>query len=80
MQRIDDAKLRLPRSIHDLQHMRNAIVCLCNSLQAIPYFASPGNEIVVRIDDQKCSDLFVELQICHVLSSCAFTQIESQIS
>jgi len=30
------------------------------------------NEIVVRIDHEKCSELFVELQICHLLSSHAF--------
>jgi hypothetical protein len=30
---------------------------------------SLGDEIVVRINDQKCSDLFVELQVCHVLPS-----------
>ena len=57
--------------------MRNTIIGFCNSLQAIPYFASLGNEIVVRIDDEKCSDLFVILQICHVLSSYAFTEIAS---
>ena len=45
--------------------MRNTIIGFCNRLQAIPYFASLGNEIVVRIDDEKCSDLFVKLQICH---------------
>ena len=73
MQRIEDAKLRLPRSIQDLQHMRNTLICFCNSLQAIPYLASLGNEVVIRIDHQKCSDLFVILQLCHVLSSYAFT-------
>ena len=63
MQRIEDAKPRLPRRIQDLQHMRNTIICFCNSLQAIPYFASLGNEIVIRIDHEKCSDLFVKLQM-----------------
>ena len=53
--------------------MRNTTICFCNSLQAIPYLASLGNEIVIRIDDEKCSDLFVKLQIFHVLSSYAFT-------
>jgi hypothetical protein len=73
MQRVEDAKLRLPRSIKDLQHMRNTIICFCNSLQAMPYFASLGNEIVVWIDDEKCSDLFLKLQICHFLSFYSFT-------
>jgi hypothetical protein len=70
-QRIENAKLSLPRSIQDLQHMRTTIISFSNRLQAIPYFASLGDEIVVRIDDEKCSDLFVKLQICHVLSSYA---------
>jgi hypothetical protein len=36
MQRIENAKLRIPRCIQDLQHMRNAMIYFCNSLQAIP--------------------------------------------
>jgi hypothetical protein len=32
--------------------MRNTLVGFSNTLQAIPYFASFGNEIVVRIDDE----------------------------
>jgi hypothetical protein len=32
--------------------MRNTIICFSHSLRAIPYFASLGNEIVVRIDDE----------------------------
>ena len=36
-------------------------------------------ELVIRIDHQQCSDLFVKLQLCHVLSYYAFTKIESQI-
>ncbi len=69
MQRIKDAKLRLPRRIQDLQHMRNTTVLFCNRLQAIPYLASLGNEIVVRIDHQKCGELFVIRHFCHVFSS-----------
>jgi hypothetical protein len=42
-------------------------------------FAALRNEIVVWIDDEKCSDLFVNLQIGHVLSYYAFTNIEGQI-
>jgi hypothetical protein len=57
--------------------MRDTIICFCNSLQAIPYLASLRNEIVVRIDDEKRSDDFVEPEIFHVLSSYAFTQFES---
>src|SRR6185369_4070392 len=66
MQRIENAKLRLPRSIEDLQHMRNAPIGFCNTFETIPELASLGNEIVVRIDDEKCSDLVVKLQISHV--------------
>ena len=36
MQRIENAKPRFPRCIQDLQHMRNAMICFSNSLQAIP--------------------------------------------
>jgi len=46
--------------------MRNTIICFCNSLQAIPYFASLGNEIVVWIDYKKCSDLLLICHLCHV--------------
>src|SRR6516225_7339507 len=52
MQRIEDAKLRLPRSSQDLQHMSNTIIYFSHSLRAIPYLASLGNEIIVRIDDE----------------------------
>jgi hypothetical protein len=38
-----------------------------------PILCRPRNEIVVRIDDEKYSDLFVKLQICYVLSFYAFT-------
>src|SRR6516164_8935826 len=64
VERIEDAKPRVPCRNQKLQHIRNAIICLCNISDAIPYFASLGNEVVVGIDDQKCSDLFVELQLC----------------
>src|SRR5215470_3228163 len=69
MQRIENANFRTARSIQDLQHIRHTSICFCHPPQAIPYFASLGNEIVVRIDDEERSDLFVKLQICHVFSS-----------
>ena len=50
---------RLLVDIDDLHHMRNTFVRFGNTLQAIPYFAALGNEIVVRIDHEKCSELFV---------------------
>ena len=43
--------------------MGNTRVGFSNSFQAIPYFAALGNEVVVRIDDQKRSKLFV---VCHI--------------
>ena len=55
MQRIEDAKLRVPRSIQDLQHIRNALICFCNSLQETHNLPSLKNEIVVRINNEKCS-------------------------
>ena len=54
-------------------HVRNALVGFSNTLQPMPYLATLGNEIVIRIDDKKCCNLFVKLQIFHVLSSYAFT-------
>src|SRR6516165_3948989 len=59
MQRIKDAEPRLSCGIEDLQHIRNTIVRFSDSLQAIPYLASLGNEIVIRIDHKKCRNLFV---------------------
>jgi hypothetical protein len=47
------------------QHVRNAIIGFCNLLDAIPDFASRGNELDVWIDDEKRRDLFAELQMCH---------------
>jgi hypothetical protein len=51
----------LSRRSQQLQHVRDAVSCLCNAFDAIPYFAALGNEIVVWIDDEKCRDLFVEI-------------------
>ena len=36
MQRIENMKLSLSRRIQDLQHMRNTIICFCNSPNAVP--------------------------------------------
>jgi hypothetical protein len=48
--------------------MRNTFVRFGNTLQAIPYFAAFGNEVVVRIDHEKCSELFVVCHFRHGLS------------
>src|SRR5262245_40007071 len=36
MQRIEDAELRLPRRIENLQHVWNTVIRFCDGLQAIP--------------------------------------------
>src|SRR5215469_22823 len=48
--------------------MRNAIICFCNVFDAIPYLASFGNEVVIGIDDQKCSEILLIGHVCHVLA------------
>jgi hypothetical protein len=45
--------------------MRNTMICFRDILNAIPYFAALGNEVVVRIDDEKCSNRFIELKSRH---------------
>ena len=60
MQRIENAKLRIPSSIQNLQHVRNTLIRFRNSFQAIPYLASLGDEIVVRVDNEKPSNLFFD--------------------
>ena len=67
MQRIENAKFRLPRSIQDLQHVSNTIIGFGYVLQAIPYLAALGNEVVVGIDHKKCSD-FLLVGHSHTLS------------
>src|SRR5262245_23618058 len=57
MQCVEDPKLRVPRGIQDLQHMGNAVVRFGDGANAPPYLAALGNEVVVRIDHQKCSGL-----------------------
>src|SRR6266446_9830375 len=66
---IEDPKLRLPRGIQDLQHMRNAVIRFCNSLNAVPYLASLGDDDVIRIDHQKRNDLLVICGSRHGVSS-----------
>src|SRR5262245_25829039 len=45
--------------------MRNAIIRFCNSSNAVPYLASLGNEVVIRIDHEKCSDRLFIRYFCH---------------
>ena len=48
--------------------MRNATVAFSDALDAIPYFAGLGNEIVVWVDDQNSSNLVFVCQLCHFFS------------
>src|SRR5215469_8607319 len=51
MHRIENPQSSFSRSAQQLQHMRDAVIGLCDAFDAIPYFAALGNEIVVRVDD-----------------------------
>jgi hypothetical protein len=62
MHGIEDPKLSLPRGIQDLLHVRNAVIRFGNSFDAWPNLAALGNEVVVRIDHQKRSELCI---VCH---------------
>jgi hypothetical protein len=46
MHGIEDAKLRLPCGVQDLQHIGNAIICFGNRLDAGPELAVLGDEVV----------------------------------
>src|SRR5215469_267949 len=69
MQRIENAEPRLASRIQDSRHVRNALIGFCHSLQAVPYLAPLGNEVVIWIDYQNCSYFLVIAQIsrCHIL-------------
>src|SRR5262245_47376377 len=62
---VEDAKLRFPRGVEDLQHIRNAAIRLRDSPHAVPELAALGNEVVIGIDHQKCSKLRVVCQLRH---------------
>jgi hypothetical protein len=68
MQRIEDAKSGFAGRVENLGHMGNTIVRFCNGLQAIPYLAAVGNEIVVRVNHQDASELLLVCHLCHGLS------------
>ena len=71
MHRVEDMDACSSGGIEHLLHVGNTIVRFGDRLDAIPDLAALGNEIVVRIDDDHCSDLFVKLQIFQVLNSYA---------
>ena len=64
MQRVEDAEVCLSCGIQDLTHVRDALVGLGNTLQAIPCLAALGNEIVVWIDHNETGEA---LFVCHVV-------------
>src|SRR5215475_8628114 len=72
MHGIEDAKLRCARGIQDLQHVGNAIVCFSDSFDQGPELAALGNEVVVRIDHQKGSELPFVCSFCHERTCAAF--------
>src|SRR5215813_209791 len=76
MQRIEDAQFRFPRGIQHIQHMRNTAIRFCNSLQAMPYFAALGNEVVIRIDHQERRDIFVICHFSHATSTSTSVRAE----
>ena len=47
--------------------MRNALIRLGNSANAIPYLAALGSEVVIGIDNEKCGALPFVSNCCHVL-------------
>src|SRR5262249_6461640 len=67
-----------PRGIQHIQHMRNTAIRFCNSLQAMPYFAALGNEVVIRIDHQERGDIFVICHFSHATSTS--TSIRAEMS
>jgi hypothetical protein len=66
MQRIEDADIGLACGFEGLTHVRDALVGFSDALQAIPYFAALGNEIVVRIDNEKAGEVLCVRHVGHV--------------
>src|SRR5262249_44962775 len=77
MHRIEDRQSRFPCRSQDLQHMRNTLISFCHSFNAIPQLAPFGYEVIVRIDHQKCSELFFVCQTFHGLLKNYESQIRS---
>src|SRR5215470_2857783 len=69
MQGVEHRNSSFTRSAQDLQHMRNTFIGFGNCFYAIPDLASLGNEIVVWIDQDQCSDLFLVSHSRHPVSS-----------
>src|SRR5215471_17593048 len=65
MHRVEDPELRLPCRIEDLYHMWNTVIRFCDSLDARPNLPAFGNEVVMRIDHQKCGDALLVCRGIH---------------
>ncbi len=68
MHRIENPDTGLSRRFKNLLHMRNTLVPFGDGLYAIPDLAALGNEVVIRIDQDKSGDLFLISQLRHVPS------------
>src|SRR5262249_510697 len=68
MSRVKDAKPRRPRGVLDLQHVRHAVILLCDVLQAIPDLSALGDEVVIGIDHESCRERLFFGHVCHGLS------------
>jgi len=61
--------LVLHPALEDLLHVPHAVVGFGDGLDARPEFASFGNEVVVRIDHKKCSNVFMVFDFRHRASN-----------
>jgi hypothetical protein len=50
MHGVEDPQRRFARGMQNFKHVGNAVVSFGNRLDARPYLASIGNEVVVGID------------------------------
>ena len=66
MQRVDDAEVGFSGGGEDAQHVRNAVICLRNDLDAIPDLAALGDEIGVWVDKEECGERFFVSDVCHL--------------
>src|SRR5262249_17780654 len=68
MQRVEDAKISLPRPVQDRQHVGHAVVRFGHGPHAIPELPALGDEVVVRIDDDERRDVLFICQCRHAPS------------
>ena len=68
MERVEDTKPRLPRSIRHAQQMRHTTIRRCNRLETIPKPASLGNEVVV-LGYTRCGDSLLMGRTCRAVTN-----------